>query len=118
MALFKIFKGNSSTLPETYKDGYCYFTIDDGKMYIDTSNATDGSGGICLNAKTADFSLSAKQADKLSSAHITASSDLDGFFEEGVFKTATYSGAKDIIQYIEKLVKIRTKPPFTGTLVV
>ena len=34
MALFKIFKGNSSTLPKNYKDGYCYFTVDDGKMYI------------------------------------------------------------------------------------
>lgn len=61
-------------------------------MYIDTSNATDGSGRICLNAKTADFSLSAEQANKLSSTYITTSDDLDGFFEKNVFKTAVYNG--------------------------
>jgi hypothetical protein len=92
LALFKIFKGNSSTLPETYKDGYCYFTIDDGKMYIDTSNATDGSGRICLNAKMADIALTAEQANKLSSPYISTSSDLDGFCEANVFKAAAYTG--------------------------
>ena len=52
MALFKIFKGNSVNLPKTYNDGYCYVTIDEGKMYIDTTNAA--AGRIVLNAEKAD----------------------------------------------------------------
>ena len=36
MALFKVFRGNSSDLPATIHDGYMYLTVDDGKVYIDT----------------------------------------------------------------------------------
>ena len=53
MALFKIFKGLKDNLPKTYKDGYCYFTINDGKMYIDTKDS-DSTGRILLNAGHAD----------------------------------------------------------------
>ena len=49
MALFKIKKGLKSNLPKTYNEGYCYFTTDDGKFYIDTKD-NDESGRICLNA--------------------------------------------------------------------
>jgi len=35
LALFKISQGNSSNLPTNYHNGYCYFTIDEGKLYID-----------------------------------------------------------------------------------
>lgn len=52
MALFKIKKGLKANLPKTYNEGYCYFTTDDGKMYIDTTNAS--SGRVCLNAAKAD----------------------------------------------------------------
>ena len=52
MALFKIKKGVKANLPTSYVEGYCYFTTDDGKFYIDTSNAA--SGRILLNAGTAD----------------------------------------------------------------
>ena len=52
MALFKISKGLKSALPTTYNEGYCYFTTDDGKFYIDTTNAA--AGRICLNAAAAD----------------------------------------------------------------
>ena len=38
MALFKVFRGNSSDLPTTIHDGYMYLTVDDGKVYIDTDN--------------------------------------------------------------------------------
>ena len=37
MALFKIFRGTSENLPTKMHDGYAYFTTDDGKFYIDTS---------------------------------------------------------------------------------
>lgn len=52
MALFKINKGSKKNLPTTYNDGYCYFTTDDGKFYIDTSD--DETGRVLLNAGTAD----------------------------------------------------------------
>jgi hypothetical protein len=52
LALFKISRGNVKDLPKTYNDGYCYVTIDEKKMYIDTTN--DSSGRICLNAAVAD----------------------------------------------------------------
>ena len=52
MALFKISKGNSSKLPQTYNEGYCYLTTDEHKFYIDTSDIAEGR--ICLNAAIAD----------------------------------------------------------------
>lgn len=52
MALFKISKGLAANLPNTYNEGYCYFTTDDGKFYIDTSN--DASGRVALNAYLSD----------------------------------------------------------------
>ena len=56
MALFKIKKGLKANLPKTYNEGYCYFTTDDGKMYIDTTDAS--SGRVCLNAAHADTASS------------------------------------------------------------
>jgi len=43
MALFKISKGATGNLSKQGKvDGYCWFTPDDGKFYIDST--TSGSG--------------------------------------------------------------------------
>ena len=53
MALFKIKKGVKANLPSTYTEGYCYFTTDDGKFYIDTTNTA--AGRIILNAYQADL---------------------------------------------------------------
>ena len=52
LALFKIFKGESQNLPQNYNEGYAYFTIDDGKFYIDTNNSSNGR--VALNANKAD----------------------------------------------------------------
>lgn len=41
MALFKINKGQASNLPSTYTEGYCYFTTDEGKFYIDIAHGTE-----------------------------------------------------------------------------
>ena len=64
MALFKIFKGSSENLGVTggtdkTKEGYAYFTPDDGRFYIDVDeNKTPIIGGkddnktqnrICIN---------------------------------------------------------------------
>lgn len=66
LALFKIFKGKRINLPKTYTEGYCYFTEDDGKFYIDTTS--DASGRKCLNASHADSADTATKADSANSA--------------------------------------------------
>lgn len=39
MALFKIFKGNSSNLSsQKLKEGYCYVTTDEYKFYVDIND--------------------------------------------------------------------------------
>lgn len=62
MALFKISKGNSSGLKDKKAiNGFCWFTPDDGKFYIDIAGTADepltakiGENRICLNAAMAD----------------------------------------------------------------
>lgn len=61
MALFKILRGRKENLPKKITDGYAYFTINDGKFYIDAStgrtiinptpdwNATSTEAGMILN---------------------------------------------------------------------
>ena len=77
MALFKIFRGKKANLPTSYNDGYCYFTTDDGKFYIDTTN--DSSGRILMNAG---------KADSLTIAD-TGSTEQAVYFSEGVPKVCT-----------------------------
>ena len=66
MALFKIFKGNSESLPKgkksaltgnnlPYTEGFAYFTPDTGRFYIDANDER-----IALNAGTVKFA----QADE------------------------------------------------------
>ena len=59
MALFKIEKGlkdNLSVNRPNAVEGYCYFTTDDGKFYIDIADGTAkvGTNRKCLNAGKAD----------------------------------------------------------------
>lgn len=49
MALFKIYRGDKSKLPEQITDGYAYFIKDESKLYIDA-----GSQRYCLNAVGAE----------------------------------------------------------------
>ena len=57
MALFKIEKGLASNLnkyrPNT-TEGYCYFTTDDGKFYIDIASGASLTNRVLLNAGKAD----------------------------------------------------------------
>lgn len=81
MALFKISKGKSNKLPVTYKEGHCYFTTDDGKFYVDTTDTA--AGRVALNALYSD----ANRVQELSSG-----ADLNGIIEPGyygVFASAT-----------------------------
>ena len=57
MALFKIEKGLAASLTTarpTTNEGWCYFTTDDGKFYIDTATGSDLTKRVCLNACAAD----------------------------------------------------------------
>lgn len=85
MALFKIHKGLKANLPTTYNAGYCYFTTDDGKFYIDTTNTA--AGRIILNAG---------QADKLGSATL-GSTTKPVYLNQGVATAcSTYAGGTKV----------------------
>lgn len=77
MALFKIKRGLAATLPTTYVEGYCYFTTDDGKFYIDTTNTA--AGRITLNAYKADILRTARnlQVDLESTSYVSFDGSVD-----------------------------------------
>ena len=55
--LFKIEKGYATNLAAnrpTTNEGWCYFTIDEGKFYIDIATGSDLTKRVCLNANSAD----------------------------------------------------------------
>lgn len=53
MALFKISKGSKSNLPETLTEGYCWYTYDDSKFYIDHKDGTGTLVRKAINAQDA-----------------------------------------------------------------
>lgn len=68
MALFKILKGPEyetvngqqvSRLPNTYHEGYCYFTTDTHKFYIDISNEQDPSSRVELYTALSEYAVRA-----------------------------------------------------------
>ena len=75
MALFKINRGNSASLPVEKHDGWAYFCTDTGEFYIDYA---DDNGNLCrkqINADEAksltnpiftDYIVHGDQDDKLS----------------------------------------------------
>lgn len=62
MALFKISKGSKDNLPTTLTEGYCWYTYDDSKFYIDFK---DANGTLLRQA------LNANEAEKLTGYDIT-----------------------------------------------
>lgn len=62
MALFKVSKGASPNLPSTLTEGYCWYTYDDSKFYIDYK---DENGVLSRKA------LNAQEAEKLTGYDIT-----------------------------------------------
>lgn len=53
MALFKISKGLASKLPTTLTEGFCWYTTDDSKFYIDFKNEKGELERKALNAQEA-----------------------------------------------------------------
>lgn len=61
MALFKISKGLKTNLPSSKTDGWCYFTTDDGKFWIDYKDTDNALKRKAVNAAYADAATKATQ---------------------------------------------------------
>ena len=94
MALFKISKGLAANLPTTYNEGYCYFTTDDGKFYIDTTNAA--SGRVVLNANMADYLKTGSDFFR-KGISIPNNADLDTYYTIGKYFCGSEDSAKTLL---------------------
>ena len=54
MALFKVSKGLNTNLPDTLTEGYCWYTYDDSKFYIDFKDENGVLSRKALNAQEAE----------------------------------------------------------------
>lgn len=54
MALFKVSKGLDTNLPETLTEGYCWYTYDNSKFYIDFKDENGVLSRKALNAEEAE----------------------------------------------------------------
>jgi hypothetical protein len=54
MALFKISKGSKSNLPTTLTEGYCWYTFEDSKFYIDFKDENGVLTRKALSAENAE----------------------------------------------------------------
>ena len=70
MALFKISKGSKANLPTTLTEGFCWYTYDDSKFYIDYKDENDVLVRKALNAKDAETLMGASLATVLSSSDV------------------------------------------------
>ena len=81
MALFKIEKGLAASLATarpTTNEGWCYFTTDDGKFYIDTATGSDLTKRVCLNAAKADTWKTARNFTITDGTHSGTTVSVDG----------------------------------------
>ena len=89
MALFKINKGNSSNLAaQALKEGYAWFTPDDGKFYIDAP-INNVLTRICINP---DYSLPPATATALGGVKIGSNIDVAN---DGTISIASYTLSQD-----------------------
>ena len=70
MALFKISRGSSANLPVTLTEGYCWYTYDDSKFYIDHRNENGQLVRKAINAKDAETLTGASLSTILNSSDI------------------------------------------------
>lgn len=70
MALFKISKGSKSNLPDTLTEGFCWYTYDDSKFYIDHKDEKGVLVRKALNAQDAETLTGASLATILNSSDI------------------------------------------------
>ncbi len=70
MALFKIHKGLNTNLPSTITEGYCWYTYDDSKFYIDYRNDKGVLTRKALNSQDAETLTGASLVTILNSSDI------------------------------------------------
>lgn len=95
MALFKISKGLSTSLPEALTEGYCWYTYNDSKFYIDFK---DENGVLSRKA------LNAQEAERLTGYNITTilnSSDIEIPTSKAVLEAIDAITADDIGIYVQ-----------------
>lgn len=95
MALFKISKGKAAGIPSNKVEGYCYFTTDDGKFYIDVDKDTR----VCLNAAKADIATKLASAATINGVGFDGSAAITNYAECATagstkVKTATINNFK------------------------
>lgn len=91
MALFKILKGTAERLPSTLTEGYCWYTFDDSKFYIDYKDDNGVLKRQALNAKDAETITGASLSTILNSSDIeipTSKAVLDALHDYVDNKTA------------------------------
>ena len=64
MALFKISKGSKNNLPTTLTEGYCWYTFEDSKFYIDFKDENGVLTRKALNANNSE-TLAGMSIDEL-----------------------------------------------------
>ena len=70
MALFKVSKGTASRLPSTITEGYCWYTYDDSKFYIDYKDDDGVLQRKALNSKDAETLTGASLATILTESEV------------------------------------------------
>lgn len=81
MALFKIEKGLKENLPinrPNAVEGYCYFTTNDKKFYIDIAGPNEDGSPLPAEIGVNRVCLNAEEADKLTTAHSINGVPFDG----------------------------------------
>lgn len=95
MALFKVSKGLNTNLPETLTEGYCWYTYNDSKFYIDFK---DENGVLSRKA------LNAQEAEKLTGydiATILNSSEVEIPTSKAVMDAIDNLSADDLDIYVQ-----------------
>lgn len=70
MALFKISKGSKDNLPATLTEGYCWYTFDDSRFYIDHKDEHGVLVRKALNAQDAETLMGASLSTILNSSDV------------------------------------------------
>ena len=95
MALFKVSKGLDTNLPETLTEGYCWYTYNNSKFYIDFK---DENGVLSRKA------LNAQEAEKLTGydiATILSSSEVEIPTSKSVWDAINNITADDLGIYVQ-----------------